>query len=167
MARLLVVDAESAPPELLGAGLTAAGHEIEVVRTAAEALEAAARPFDLVLLDPVGTSIVMRALYKLLGLLAASRATVLIRGESGTGKELAARILHDFGAGAGPGATAPFVVVNCAALPAPLVEAEVFGYRRGAFTGAAEDRAGKLEAAGAGTLFFDEVGEVPLDTQVE
>jgi two-component system response regulator AtoC len=114
-------------------------------------------------IDLVGNSETMRELFKMLGLLSASRATVLIRGESGTGKELAARVLHEFS----PKAHFPFVAVNCAALPGPLVEAEIFGYRRGAFTGADQDRAGKLEAAADGTLFLDEVGEVPLETQVK
>ena len=120
---------------------------------------------DRTTIELVGNSAAMREVYKQLGLLSASRATVLIYGESGTGKELAARILHDFATG--PGTRAPFVAVNCAALPGPLVEAELFGYRRGAFTGADTDRAGKLEAAGEGTLFLDEIGEVPLEVQVK
>ncbi|MBI3725626.1 sigma-54-dependent Fis family transcriptional regulator [bacterium] len=116
-------------------------------------------------MELVGSSAAMREVFKLLGLLAASRATVLIRGDSGTGKELAAKILHEFALGSA--ASAPFVAVNCAALPGPLVEAEIFGYKRGAFTGAEKDRPGKLEAAGDGTIFLDEVGEVPLETQVK
>jgi DNA-binding NtrC family response regulator len=115
-------------------------------------------------IELVGRSSAMRAVFKHLGLLAASRTTVLVRGESGTGKELAARTLHRFSEET---AAQPFMAVNCAALPGPLIEAEVFGYRRGAFTGADSDRAGKLEAAGHGTLFLDEVGEVPLDAQVK
>jgi two-component system response regulator AtoC len=112
----------------------------------------------------VGGSAAMREVFKKLGLLAASRATVLLRGESGTGKELAARVLHDYGLA---GREAPFVAVHCAALPPPLVEAEIFGYRKGAFTGAHRDKPGKLEQAAEGTLFLDEVGEVPLDVQVK
>ena len=119
--------------------------------------ETAAGPVEL-----IGGSGAMREVFKQLGLLSASRATVLIRGESGTGKELAARILHEFSIQGGP-----FVAVNCAALPAGLIEAEIFGHRKGAFTGADKDRAGKLEAAGEGTLFLDEIGEVPLDVQVK
>jgi DNA-binding NtrC family response regulator len=111
----------------------------------------------------VGESPVMRALFKSLGLLATSRANVLLRGESGTGKELAARTLHSFS----PRAHEAFVGVNCAALPGTLIEAELFGYKRGAFTGAERDRVGKLEAAGEGTLFLDEVGDVPLTAQVK
>jgi DNA-binding NtrC family response regulator len=113
--------------------------------------------------DLVGTSSAIREVYKLLGLLSACHTTVLIRGESGTGKELAARILHAFGSTA----SEPFIAINCAALPGPLVEAEIFGYARGAFTGASQDRPGKLEAAGEGTVFLDEIGEVPLETQVK
>jgi two-component system response regulator AtoC len=112
----------------------------------------------------IGSSAAMREVFKRLGLLAASNATVLLRGESGTGKELAARVLHDFGPSGG---RKPFVAVHCAALPGPLVEAEIFGHRKGAFTGADRDKPGKLEAAGEGTLFLDEVGEIPLDTQVK
>jgi two-component system response regulator AtoC len=111
----------------------------------------------------IGDSAAMREVFKALGLLSASRATVLIRGESGTGKELAARALHSFS----KATERPFVAVNCAALPGTLIEAELFGYRRGAFTGADRDRAGKLEAAEDGTLFLDEIGDVPLEVQVK
>ncbi|MBI3723292.1 sigma-54-dependent Fis family transcriptional regulator [bacterium] len=111
----------------------------------------------------LGESPAMREVFKALGLLSASRATVLIRGESGTGKELAARALHNFS----KATEKPFISVNCAALPGTLIEAELFGYRRGAFTGAERDRAGKLEAAEEGTLFLDEVGDVPLEVQVK
>ena len=111
----------------------------------------------------VGEAPCMRAVFKSLGLLATSRATVLLRGESGTGKELAARTLHEFSRQA----SEPFVAVNCAALPGTLIEAELFGYKRGSFTGAERDRAGKLEAAAEGTLFLDEVGDVPLTAQVK
>ena len=111
----------------------------------------------------LGESPSMREVFKALGLLAASRATVLIRGESGTGKELAARALHSFS----KAQEKPFVAVNCAALPGTLIEAELFGYRRGAFTGAERDRMGKLEAAEEGTLFLDEIGDVPLEVQVK
>jgi DNA-binding NtrC family response regulator len=114
-------------------------------------------------LELVGEAPATRAIFKSLGLLSASRATVLIRGESGTGKELAARTLHQFS----KSHDKPFVAVNCAALPGSLIEAELFGYRRGAFTGAERDRAGKLEAAGDGTLFLDEIGDVPLAVQVK
>jgi two-component system response regulator AtoC len=115
------------------------------------------------LCELVGDAPAMRNVFKSLGILATSRATVLLRGESGTGKELAARTLHEFSRQAAE----PFVAVNCAALPGTLIEAELFGYKRGSFTGAERDRAGKLEAAADGTLFLDEVGDVPLTAQVK
>ena len=112
----------------------------------------------------VGKSKPMREVFKKLGLLANSRASVLLLGESGTGKEVTARVLHDF---AVRGAEAPFVAVHCAAIPRPLVAAEIFGHAKGAFTGADRDREGRLEQAGDGTLFLDEVGDIPLETQVK
>jgi len=92
-----------------------------------------------------------------------SDATVLISGESGTGKELAARMLHAFSTRKDE----PFVAVHCAALPETLMESELFGHEKGAFTGADKQKPGRFDLAGAGTLFFDEVGEMPLTTQVK
>ncbi|MBX3200347.1 MAG: sigma-54-dependent Fis family transcriptional regulator [Labilithrix sp.] len=108
-----------------------------------------------------GGSDPMRALYARLARCAASDATVLVRGETGTGKELVAEALHDASARAGM----PFVVVDCGAMPANLLEAELFGVKRGAFTGADRDRAGAVEVADGGTLFLDEIGELPIDLQ--
>jgi DNA-binding NtrC family response regulator len=88
---------------------------------------------------------------------------VLIYGETGTGKELVARCLHDFS----PRQAGPFVPINCGGLPETLVENELFGHEAGAFTGAQKARAGKLEAAHGGTLFFDEVESMPLAVQVK
>ena len=98
----------------------------------------------------------------LLGKLARTQAPVHISGESGSGKELAARLIHENGARRDK----PFVPVNCGAIPETLVESELFGYRKGAFTGANEDRDGFFQAAHGGTLFLDEIAELPLHTQV-
>jgi two-component system, NtrC family, response regulator PilR len=99
---------------------------------------------------------------ELIGKLARTQAPVYISGESGSGKELAARLIHENGARR----EKPFVPVNCGAIPETLMESELFGYRKGAFTGATEDRDGFFQAAHGGTLFLDEVAELPLHTQV-
>lgn len=111
----------------------------------------------------VGESATIEALRVLLGKLANTLTPVHICGESGTGKELAARILH----ASGPRAQAPFVAVNCGAIPENLMESEFFGYRKGAFTGADADRDGFFQAASSGTLFLDEVADLPLALQVK
>jgi len=103
----------------------------------------------------VGRSPGMVALYKSIGLVALNRAPVLIRGESGTGKELVARAIH----ANSEAAAEPFIGVNCTALAEGLLESELFGHVRGAFTGAASDRKGRFELAGAGTIFLDEIGD--------
>ena len=109
----------------------------------------------------IGRGEEMRALRGLISTVANSQATVLISGESGTGKELIARALHDESDRAG----SRFVPVNCAAIPRELVEAELFGHRKGAFTGATAQRIGRFEQANGGTLFLDEIGDMPADTQ--
>ena len=109
----------------------------------------------------VGGASSLRAVLDDLARVAATEATVLLLGESGTGKELAARAIHALSRRK----DAPLVVVNCAALPETLVESELFGHRRGAFTGATEERVGKFEAAHGGTIFLDEVAELPLGAQ--
>ena len=106
----------------------------------------------------VGQSAAMQEIFKLMGLLTGNDLTVLLTGESGVGKELVARGIHS----RSPRRDQPFVAVNCAAIPEPLAESELFGHERGAFTGAEGRRIGRLEAAGAGTLFLDEVSETPL-----
>jgi len=105
----------------------------------------------------------MHGLFDVLPDIAASNATVLIEGDSGTGKELFARAVHNLS----PRSKGPMVVVNCGALPEPLLEAEIFGARRGAYTGAVESRPGRLEMAQGGTLFLDEIGDLPLALQVK
>jgi two-component system response regulator PilR (NtrC family) len=110
----------------------------------------------------LGASAPLAQVRELIGKLARTQAPVHISGESGSGKELAARLIHENGARRDK----PFVPVNCGAIPDTLVESELFGYRKGAFTGANEDRDGFFQAAHGGTLFLDEIAELPLHTQV-
>ena len=118
---------------------------------------------DLALGDLAGRDPGMIAVYKLIGQAATTRATVLIRGESGTGKELVARAIHSNSVAAAE----PFVPVNCAALPTPLLESELFGHIRGAFTGAVNARKGRFALAGRGTVFLDEIGDTTAEFQTK
>lgn len=116
--------------------------------------------------DPVralltGDSGAMRALRRLVRLAAAGDAPALVLGPTGAGKEMAARAIHAAGRGRGP-----FVAVNCAAIPAELIESELFGHEKGSFTGASQRRIGRFEAANGGTLFLDEIGDTPAAAQV-
>ncbi len=113
--------------------------------------------------DLISRNPAMRRLFDVLGDIAASEATVLLNGESGTGKELFARAIHELSRRKG----GPLVVVNCGALPEPLLEAEIFGARRGAYTGATENRPGRLDMAQGGTMLLDEIGDLPLPLQVK
>ena len=116
---------------------------------------------DAALPGMIGHSPMMRALYRKVHLVAPRDTTVLITGPTGSGKELVARALHDLS----PRASRGFAVVNCAAIPETLLEAELFGYSRGAFTGAQQSYAGRIQAAHMGTLFLDEIGDMPLSLQ--
>ncbi len=109
----------------------------------------------------VGRSPAMQEVYRQIARLAATELTVLISGESGTGKELIARALHDFGGRA----EQPFVAINMAAIPRELIESELFGHERGAFTGATRRTIGRFQQADGGTLFLDEIGDMPLEAQ--
>ena len=125
-----------------------------------------AKPVDAAALTPPGTDIIghtpgMIEVFKRVGQAAGNRATVLIRGESGTGKELVARSIHHNSADSAE----PFVAVNCAALPEDLLESELFGHLKGAFTGASSDRAGRFVSAGKGTIFLDEIGDTSTQFQ--
>ncbi len=113
--------------------------------------------------EMVGGSTGMRELARLVHLVAPRSATVLIEGETGTGKELVAKAVHRLSGRAAK----PFSVLNCAAIPESLLEAELFGHTRGAFTGAVQSRTGRIEAAHGGTLFLDEIGEMPLALQAK
>ncbi|BBH36278.1 DNA-binding protein Fis [Pseudomonas sp. 43mfcvi1.1] len=111
----------------------------------------------------IGKSVAMRKTCSLLSKVLHSPYTVLLRGETGTGKEVVARVLHDYG----PRRSKAFIVQNCAAVPENLLESELFGYRKGAFTGADRDRAGLFDAANGGTLLLDEIGDMPLSLQAK
>jgi DNA-binding NtrC family response regulator len=113
--------------------------------------------------EMIGASEPMRELTRLIRLVAPRSTTVLIEGETGTGKEVVARALHRLSDRAGK----PFAVLNCAAIPEALLEAELFGHTRGAFTGAVQSRTGRIEAANGGTLFLDEIGEMPMALQAK
>ncbi len=111
----------------------------------------------------IGGSPAMQAVYRTIESVAASRANVFITGESGTGKELAAEAVHK----ASPRRQKPFIALNCGAIPRDLLESEIFGHVKGAFTGATDNRLGAARMADGGTLFLDEIGEMPLDMQVK
>ena len=120
-----------------------------------------AAPEEDAALPLIGRSAAMQDVYRVIARVVATDLTVLISGESGTGKELVARAIHDLGRRRAQ----PFVAINMAAIPRELIEAELFGYERGAFTGATQRTAGRFEQASGGTLFLDEIGDMPLDAQ--
>jgi two-component system nitrogen regulation response regulator GlnG len=142
----------------------------ELTRAVAAALAAAARPGTEPAPDQtaaqdalpmIGRSPAMQDVYRTMARVIPTDLTVMVLGESGTGKELVARALHDLG----PRRTGPFVAINMAAIPRELIETELFGHERGAFTGAAARAIGRFEQAQGGTLFLDEIGDMPMDAQ--
>jgi len=159
-ARLMSVSAAPLQHDRLGVCDPAARYLV-VLRPADESSVEASGPiagFGL-----ISRSAAMTRVFRMIDVLQQSESTVLITGESGTGKEVTARIIHAHS----PRKAGPFVAVNAAALPGELLESELFGHVRGAFTGAVRDRAGRFEAATDGTLFLDEVGDVPFHLQVK
>src|SRR4029078_5166622 len=111
----------------------------------------------------LGKSRAMQKVFEMIGKIHSTRTSVLITGESGTGKELVGRALHTEGSRA----KAPFIAVNCGAIPEELMESELFGHKKGSFTGAIADRPGMIQEANTGTLFLDEIGELSLPLQVK
>ena len=154
------VDPASLPSELGGPAPAPAGTATRAPRPVAAAQPAAA-PVSAAMQRMAGSSEAMQEVRSLVERVARSMAPVLVTGESGTGKELVARAIHEVSVRAGQ----PFIAVNCSAIPEQLLEAEFFGYRKGAFTGAMEDREGFFQAANGGTLFLDEIGDLPLSMQ--
>ncbi len=138
-------------------------HAVELIRRALdESLrEAQSTEVQTAAPDILGQAPAMQEVFRAIGRLSQSHATVLITGESGTGKELVARALHRHS----PRATKPFIAINTAAIPKDLLESELFGHERGAFTGAATMRRGRFEQSEGGTLFLDEIGDMPPDLQ--
>jgi two-component system nitrogen regulation response regulator GlnG len=139
-------------------------HALALIRRAASESRApaAAPPPSADTPEILGQAAAMQEVFRAIGRLSQSNATVLITGESGTGKELVARALHRHS----PRAAGPFVAINTAAIPKDLLESELFGHERGAFTGAQAQRRGRFEQAEGGTLFLDEIGDMPADLQV-
>ena len=136
---------------------------LETGRFMRSAVNMTQEPKSLMSDDLVGRSQPMREIYKAIGLVAPTNATVLIRGESGTGKELVARAIYQHS----NRENGPFVVVNCVAIPENLLESVLFGYEKGAFTGADRQRIGKIEYADHGTIFLDEIGDISLNIQAK
>lgn len=138
-------------------------HAVELIRRAMDESTRTAEAAEIPEMAPeiLGQAPAMQEVFRAIGRLAQSHATVLITGESGSGKELVARALHRHS----PRAAKPFIAINTAAIPRDLLESELFGHERGAFTGAQSMRRGRFEQADAGTLFLDEIGDMPSDLQ--
>lgn len=159
--QVVMLDSDSAQPSDMSPSSEAAASSpswltrANTTSTASASLEA--------LPGMIGSSAAMQRVYRMVRLIAPRLTTVLIAGATGTGKELVARAVH----GLSPRAGKPLVVVNCAAIPETLLESELFGYTRGAFTGAVQSQLGRITAAHGGTLFLDEVSELPLGMQAK
>jgi len=146
-------------PEMLGV----IGQALEAGRFMRSPVDMNATPDNASREAIIGRSKPMQDVYKAIGRVSPTDATVLIRGESGTGKELAARAIYQHSLRADK----PFLVINCVAIPENLLESELFGYEKGAFTGASHRRVGKIEQAGGGTVFLDEIGDMPSSIQAK
>src|SRR6266481_3801231 len=145
------------------ATLQSAVEELELLREQLDKENLALRgEVDQVFEEIVGTSPALQAAFSRVIKVAATDSTVLITGETGTGKELVARAIHR----RSDRVSRPFVGVNCAAIPRDLIASELFGHEKGAFTGATQQRLGRFELANGGTIFLDEVGELPAETQI-
>ena len=155
-ARRLRISAEAVRPQ--GADRASSGARC---RSRRSAREPAAKPEDFDSIPLVGRSPAMQEIYRVLARLMQTDLTVMITGESGTGKELVARALHDYG----KRRSGPFVAINMAAIPRDLIESELFGHEKGAFTGANARSSGRFEQAEGGTLFLDEIGDMPMEAQ--
>lgn len=140
-------------------GIPVSKNQLGIARSGRETTEATRSDFS----GLIGNGKAMLAVQHLIATVAPSTTTTLILGETGTGKELIARAIHNFS----PRSQKPMIKINCAALPPQLIESELFGHEKGAFTGANERRIGKFELAEEGTIFLDEIGELPLDLQVK
>lgn len=143
----------------LNALTAAVGAAIEVGRTRTKPAPGPAERAEA--MPIIGRSVVMQEVYRIIARVVKTELPVLVLGESGTGKELVARALHEMG----PRAAGPFIAINMAAIPRELIESELFGHERGAFTGATAARAGRFELAAGGTLFLDEIGDMPIEAQ--
>src|SRR5947209_6624184 len=163
--RVLVVDDERSMRELLAIMLKQAGHEVTVADGGEDENQALKRQLkrERGFESFIGKSRQMLDIFDTIRKAAESDSTVLVTGESGTGKELVARAFHD----ESPRRHGPFVSVNCGAIPETLMESELFGHAKGAFTGAVAETVGLFSAASGGTLFLDEITEVPSSVQVK